>query len=564
MQTHKKLLLMALLIALAIPSYLYFTKAQEEISCEEPMVLYEGECIDFRQPCTLPPENSMPTSCQDWIIDGVRVERYQFTCYSDYARLGDECVKAIQPCTEIPAHAIASTCYDKIENNERIKKYTFSCENGYFKEGDQCIFSGDDSSYIYEEKVKITKWEAYEDSIKLWTKEYITGPKDYYFAYCKNGDDDSTAYHMHPHHISSNNELLITPLSENTEYTCYASIAREMYPGNYLYIQRSEPLKIKTGTKEELFHTFKINSDPQASSYGVLNLGVNDEVLFTHKTDTNYTIDYSSSKWSWDKTILDCREISSEELKCTATSTGEGNVSAKETIYVNSEPVVTTESNVIKVFVKSKIDEDPEETQEKKPSIPTSQPEPPAGYEEEVRTSSDNPFSDTTINSLAGQAAADLYDKGIIGGYPDGEFKGYRPVNRAEAAKFLLLSAGIEVKDLKNNGRFSDVIEGEWYTKYVMTAAERYIINGYSDGSFRPANTVNTAEFLKMLTLAFGLQTNLYYSYEDVSGDVWFAPYAGTAQKYNLFPNRDSYLMPGNELTREEVAIAIYQYLSSQ
>ena len=192
---------------------------------------------------------------------------------------------------------------------------------------------------------------------------------------------------------------------------------------------------------------------------------------------------------------------------------------------------------------------------------------PPAGYEDEVLvdySAYNNPFPDTSVLDLSGRAAAELYRRAVIGGYPDGEFKGYRDVNRAEAAKFLLLARYGGVNDLRNNGRFPDVLDGQWYTKYVVTAADKGIISGHPDGTFRPANTVNTAEFLKMLSLTFGLQLNLQYSYTDVSSQDWFAPYAGIAERYNLFPGRSAYLSPGDPLTREEVAVAIYQYLQNR
>jgi hypothetical protein len=176
-----------------------------------------------------------------------------------------------------------------------------------------------------------------------------------------------------------------------------------------------------------------------------------------------------------------------------------------------------------------------------------------------------NPFTDTNINELEGKAISDLYSRSIIRGYSDGEFKGEESVNRAEAAKFLLLAKGLQIPDIKNNGKFWDVKEGEWYVKYVMTAAQNGIISGYPDGSFKPADTVNTAEFLKMLTLSFNLQTNLSYSYTDVKSDDWFSEYAGVAQKYNLFPKRTAKLLqPSRLLSRNEVAVAIYQYLSSK
>lgn len=192
---------------------------------------------------------------------------------------------------------------------------------------------------------------------------------------------------------------------------------------------------------------------------------------------------------------------------------------------------------------------------------------PPAGYEDEVLVNPydyRNPFPDTNINQLSGQAAAELYRRGVIGGYPDGEFKKDRWVNRAEVAKFLLLAREINVQDLRNNGRFWDAIEGEWYVKYIITAAEEGILSGHPDGSFKPDFNVNTAEFLKMLTLTFDLEENISYTYTDVEAGSWYQQYAGVAQKYDLFPHRTAQLLPANELTRQEVAIAIYQFLSNR
>ncbi len=175
-------------------------------------------------------------------------------------------------------------------------------------------------------------------------------------------------------------------------------------------------------------------------------------------------------------------------------------------------------------------------------------------------------FPDTLSNSLEGTSAAYLRSKNIIGGFPDGEFKGSRPVNRAELAKFLLLAKGIQVDDLKNNKQFSDVLDGEWYVKYVMKAAEMDIINGYPSGNFKPAQTVNTAEFLKMIAHTFELYTgsDTGYRYKDVQKDDWFHKYAPIAQGYKLFPSQApnyEYLNPEKELTRNEIAIALTKLL---
>lgn len=187
----------------------------------------------------------------------------------------------------------------------------------------------------------------------------------------------------------------------------------------------------------------------------------------------------------------------------------------------------------------------------------------PVEYEQEVQVAQ-NIFPDLTPGSLEKEAAIYLRQKGIIGGFPDGEFKGDKLVNRAEAAKFLLLAKGTNVGSLQNNNTFYDVLNDQWYTKYVMKAHQLGIINGYDDGSFGPGNHVNTAEFMKMFTKNFRLEEDLPYIYEDVFWEDWFTHYAGNARKYDLFPQRGDHLFhPGSSLTRSEVAIAIYQYLKA-
>ena len=194
-------------------------------------------------------------------------------------------------------------------------------------------------------------------------------------------------------------------------------------------------------------------------------------------------------------------------------------------------------------------------------------PIPPAGFEDEVITRFDeyqNPFNDTDLDSLDGIAAAELYRRAVIGGYSDGGFKGDKLVNRAEGAKFLLLARFGVVKDVQGNGGFPDVLDDQWYGKYVVTAANKGIIEGYPNGLFKPGNQIKTAEFLKMLTKTFDIEEGLPNNYQDVPAGSWFETYAGVAARYGLFPGRDVYLDPGKDLTRDDVAVAIYMYLRNR
>lgn len=264
---------------------------------------------------------------------------------------------------------------------------------------------------------------------------------------------------------------------------------------------------------------------------------------------------------------LDLRAVQNYDQQ----NTSANDVPAQTTSPVDSRPAtpaVTTPSADVPTSVERP--SRPATTSETTGTTPSAQTRvtPATNYEKPVVTAETaiaNPFSDTSTSTLEGRAAAYLNQLGVIGGYPDGEFKGSKAVNRAEAAKFLLLAAGITIQDAPNNGRFWDVVDGQWYTKYVMTAASNQVINGYPDGSFGPANKVKTNEFLKMLTLAFKLKTSQPYDYFDVPESEWYAKYAGTAAQYNLFPDRNGgKLYPARELTRKEVAIAIYNYLKAE
>ncbi len=171
-------------------------------------------------------------------------------------------------------------------------------------------------------------------------------------------------------------------------------------------------------------------------------------------------------------------------------------------------------------------------------------------------------FSDLNVDSIVGQAAANLREADVISGYPDGTFQPDKPVNRAELAKFLLLAKGRNVNIKHNNGRFPDVKEGEWYVRYIIDAADLGIIAGYPSGNFKPAQTVNTAEFLKMLSKTFDLPENLPQDFADVDSSAWFAPYVGNVPEWDLFPERGvAFLEPAREMTRGEVAVAIYRIM---
>lgn len=113
------------------------------------------------------------------------------------------------------------------------------------------------------------------------------------------------------------------------------------------------------------------------------------------------------------------------------------------------------------------------------------------------------------LNDIDGSRnkAAILYlaDKGVLAGYPDQTFKPNNVVNRAELLKILVASLG--VTDLSGRNCFPDVTD-QWFAPYVCYAKNQGWVSGYADGTFRPSEPVNKVEAIKMLSIASGnLQT---------------------------------------------------------
>ena len=76
--------------------------------------------------------------------------------------------------------------------------------------------------------------------------------------------------------------------------------------------------------------------------------------------------------------------------------------------------------------------------------------------------------------------------------------------------------------------RFSDVSSSSWCYKYVTELSDAGIIGGYSDGTFKPDNTVTYGAALKLIMLAAG------YSEQKPTGSHTFSGYLSKAQSDGL------------------------------
>lgn len=163
-----------------------------------------------------------------------------------------------------------------------------------------------------------------------------------------------------------------------------------------------------------------------------------------------------------------------------------------------------------------------------------------------------------TSSVQAAEAGADtlmvLKELGIMEGDSYGNLNLENNVTRAEFTKMAVKASKYRnsVALNLNISPYKDVTFKMWYAPYVKTASENALVKGYSDGSFKPDNTVLYEEAVTILLRLLG------YTDEDF-GVSWPYGQMGIAESIGLCD--DVACSIGMEMKRNEVAVLFGNFL---
>ena len=104
--------------------------------------------------------------------------------------------------------------------------------------------------------------------------------------------------------------------------------------------------------------------------------------------------------------------------------------------------------------------------------------------------------------------------------------------------------------------RFWDVPKDHWAFNYIAELVNKGVLAGYTDGSFRPEDTVTRAEWAKIMVLAAGLPVNDNNVYFTDMGNHWANAYVNTAKDY-LAAYTDGTFKPDQAAVREDVTVSM-------
>ncbi len=199
------------------------------------------------------------------------------------------------------------------------------------------------------------------------------------------------------------------------------------------------------------------------------------------------------------------------------------------------------------------------------PAVKIPEAEVPEETPENEVTETDKKFKDVPESFWAADAIYALTDKGVLNGVGDGEFAPTATVTRAQFAKMLTETFGIEAEG-KNS--FTDVNADGWYASYVNAASAAGIINGYPDGTFGVNGEITRQDAAVMIARALMCKNincekqSLTYSDNDS-----IASYATEAAEIMLATGimsgrENNSFAPYGKMTRAEAATVFYRVLS--
>ena len=126
--------------------------------------------------------------------------------------------------------------------------------------------------------------------------------------------------------------------------------------------------------------------------------------------------------------------------------------------------------------------------------------------------STDSGFSDVKPGDWYNTAVATMVQAGILNGYSDGTFKPNASITRAE---FATIAARFLSNPYSTKDRFYDT-EGHWAEVYINRAAEIGWIGGYPDGSFKPDQYITRAEAVTLVNNVLGREPHADYMLDDM------------------------------------------------
>jgi competence protein ComEC len=149
-------------------------------------------------------------------------------------------------------------------------------------------------------------------------------------------------------------------------------------------------------------------------------------------------------------------------------------------------------------------------------------------------------------------AITTLTDAGIASGYPDGTYRPDGPVERAQLASLVARAAHLETDD---DPPFTDVAAEHPHARGIAAAADRSLVRGYPDGTFRAQEATTRGQVATVLAQTYRFEADPTSTFRDVPADhPHLAGIAALAEHGIAQGHADGTYRPDEAISRGQIA----------
>ena len=120
------------------------------------------------------------------------------------------------------------------------------------------------------------------------------------------------------------------------------------------------------------------------------------------------------------------------------------------------------------------------------------------------------------------------------------------------------------IPDVNESIKFIDVQSGKWYTEYVDYVAQNNLMNGMSENTFAPSDTLTRAMFVQILANAAGVDTSnrdVTTKFTDVPSGKWYTSAVKWASENNIVNGMtENTFDPQGNIQRQQMCVMLARF----
>ncbi|EZH66389.1 hypothetical protein DH09_10675 [Bacillaceae bacterium JMAK1] len=170
-------------------------------------------------------------------------------------------------------------------------------------------------------------------------------------------------------------------------------------------------------------------------------------------------------------------------------------------------------------------------------------------------------FEDVTSAHWAHEEINYILEEEIITGYSDGTFRPTNTISRSQTA--VMLDRALDLDDVTEYREYNDVNESHQNYDAIQRVSEAGVMTGGSDGSFRPSETLTRAQMSAVLTRAFELEADRSVEFKDLNESHWaYEEIAPVVTNYISTGKNDGTYSPSEHVSRAQFSIFMARALN--